>query len=176
MATSNPYSPPNSEVGDITAEAESFQPINIFSAQGRLSRLQYLAYTLGIYFVITAVAALLQLAVGSVVGIRVIALLTYCATITMVILLTIQRSHDMDWNGWTCLLVFIPVVGLIWALKAGSAGENRYGNPPPPNSTVVKIVGLLFPIMFVLGILAAIALPAYKQYTDRARAAQHLQQ
>jgi len=87
-------------------------------------------------------------------------------------LLTIQRSHDMDWSGWTAILAFIPLVGLIWLINSGTAGGNRFGAPPPPNGLLVKIGGLIFPILFLIGVLAAIALPAYQDYTKRAKAAQ----
>ncbi len=74
----------------------------------------------------------------------------------------------MDWSGWTVLLTLIPLVGLIWVFKRGSEGTNGYGAPPPPNTTGVKILGLLLPILFVVGMLAAIAIPAYVEYTRRA--------
>jgi Tfp pilus assembly major pilin PilA len=49
--------------------------------------------------------------------------------------------------------------------------------PPPnrltlPNTRAVKILAWVFPAFFVLGIVAAIALPAYQQYVMRAKAAQ----
>ena len=77
----------------------------------------------------------------------------------------------MDWSGWTVLLTIIPLVGLIWVFKAGSAGANNYGGPPPPNTTGVKILGLLMPVLFVVGILAAIAIPGVRQAYHDSRAA-----
>jgi Tfp pilus assembly protein PilE len=47
---------------------------------------------------------------------------------------------------------------------------NNYGAPPPPNPLGVKILGLLFPILFITGMLAAIAIPAYVDYQQRAAA------
>ena len=85
---------------------------------------------------------------------------------------TLQRSHDMDWNGWTALLAFIPFVGLLWIFKSGTAGSNRYGAPPPANTLGVKIVALFLPAVAVIGIVAAIALPAYQGYVQKAKAAQ----
>jgi cbb3-type cytochrome oxidase subunit 3 len=94
--------------------------------------------------------------------------LVYLATIVFAILTAIKRSHDMDWSGWTVLLTLIPLVGLIWIFKPGSAGTNAYGAPPPPNTLGVKILGLLLPTIAVIGILAAIAIPAYVEYQRRA--------
>jgi hypothetical protein len=78
----------------------------------------------------------------------------------------------MDWSGWTILLAIIPLVGLIWLFKAGSPGENRFGAPPPPNTTGVKVLGLIFPLIAFIGIVAAIALPAYQTYVKRAQESQ----
>jgi hypothetical protein len=54
----------------------------------------------------------------------------------------------------------------------GSRGENRFGPPPPPNTWGVRVLGVILPVIALVGILAAIAIPSYKNYTDRARAAQ----
>ena len=69
------------------------------------------------------------------------------------------------------LLAFIPFVGLIWLFKSGTEGENRFGAPPPPNSLMVKILGLALPIAYLL-VVFAIAIPAYQNYVERARAQQ----
>ena len=57
-------------------------------------------------------------------------------------------------------LVFMP----------GTDGFNDYGVPARPPTTRVKVLALLVPIGLVvlIGILAAIALPAYQNYIDRA--------
>ena len=78
----------------------------------------------------------------------------------------------MNLSGWFSLLALIPLVGLVWVFKGGTPGANRFGAPPPPNTLGVKIIACVFPLIFVIGILAAIALPAYQQYTVKARAAQ----
>jgi len=164
--SSNPYSPPRAAVSDIGA-AQEYQEIRMWSASGRIGRLRYLAYATGASLLIGVVAGLLGGILGQSVGMLVTALL-YVAVIVFSVLVGIQRSHDMDWSGWTVLLMLIPFVGLIWIFKSGSEGTNSYGAPPPPNSLGVKILGLLLPVLFVVGILAAIAIPAYVEYTKRA--------
>ncbi|HVY24611.1 MAG TPA: DUF805 domain-containing protein [Steroidobacteraceae bacterium] len=172
MADSNRYSPPQAEVSDITVEAESFQPVKLWSTQGRIGRLRYLAYSIGATFVFAFFVGLLTAIIGKpVVG--VVMILAYIPLMLFTLLIAIQRSHDMNWSGWTILLAIIPFVGLIWIFKAGTQGRNDYGDPPPPNTLVVKILGALFPIVMLIGILAAIALPAYQSYVKRAQAAQH---
>ena len=52
--------------------------------------------------------------------------------------------------------------------KGGTEGSNDHGAPPPPNTTGVRILALVLPILYFIGILAAIAIPAYAEYTRRA--------
>jgi len=125
------------------------------------------------------IAGVLGAAAAAIVGITqagspetVVAWVVYPVSFGLILMVTIQRSHDMDWSGWSALAALIPFVGLIWVFKSGTAGANRFGAPPVPNSLGVKIAALLIPAIAVIGILAAIALPAYQDYTLKAKAAQ----
>jgi len=164
--SSNPYSPPRAAVSDVEA-AQEYQEIRMWSASGRLGRLRYLAYATGASLLAGAAAGLMGGLLGQSLGTG-LASLVYIAAVVFSVLVAIQRSHDMDWSGWMVLLTIIPFVGLIWVFKRGSEGTNSYGAPPPPNTLGVKILGLLLPVLFVVGILAAIAIPAYVDYTRRA--------
>jgi uncharacterized membrane protein YhaH (DUF805 family) len=46
----------------------------------------------------------------------------------------IRRLHDTDHSGWWVLIGLIPIIGfivlLIFYLREGDAGENKYGPPP----------------------------------------------
>jgi uncharacterized membrane protein YhaH (DUF805 family) len=46
----------------------------------------------------------------------------------------IKRGHDLDWSGWTVVLAFIPLAGLIvfifYAFVKGTVGSNKYGLDP----------------------------------------------
>jgi uncharacterized membrane protein YhaH (DUF805 family) len=47
---------------------------------------------------------------------------------------SVKRWHDRDKRGWWALVVFVPVIGWIWALienglLAGTVGANRFGEP-----------------------------------------------
>jgi uncharacterized membrane protein YhaH (DUF805 family) len=174
MAT-NPYEAPRSRVADLTEAATEFQEIRLWSAQGRIGRLRYLAYSSGSILLAVAAASMLAAALGPDVG-AIAALIAYLAVVVFSILIAIQRSHDMDWSGWTVILsMLVPFAGLIWVFKPGTDGANSYGNPPPPNTTGVKILGFVFPIIAVIGILAAIAIPAYQQHVLRSQALQQQQ-
>lgn len=163
--SSNPYAAPRAAVSDIVQEQE-YQEIRMWSATGRIGRLRYLAYSFGSLLLVAALAGVLAALMGRI-GMAITGLF-YIGALVFCVLAGIKRSHDMDWSGWTILLALIPFVGLIWVFKGGTEGTNEYGAPPPPNTTGVKILGLVLPIIYVIGVLAAIAIPAYVEYTRRA--------
>ncbi|MES2939774.1 MAG: DUF805 domain-containing protein [Pseudomonadota bacterium] len=181
MSAVNPYAPPGATVADIASDAVRHQPVRLFSAKGRVGRLRYLAYLTYSYlllmlatFVLSLVMAFAAAATGSgsewvAMAVTVIALAVY---FPFYALITIQRSHDMGWSGWTALLTLVPLLILVWVFKGGTPGDNRFGAPPPPNTLAVKIGGWLFPVLMIVGVLAAVAIPAYQQYVVRANAAQ----
>ena len=159
--SSNPYASPRAEVADIGDGAQEFQPIQLWSATGRIGRLRYLGSSTAAILLTGAAAGLVALAAGFTAAL-IIGGIAYVALFVFGILMMIQRSHDMNWSGWFVLLaLFIPFVGLIWWFMPGSTQANRYGAPPPPNTLAVKILAGLFPVLIVLGIIAALAIPAY---------------
>lgn len=155
MSEGNLYSPPKADVSDLVGAAGGYQDINLFSAKGRLSRLQFLSYGFAINlaggFAIGIVSAILAFIfpplalVATGIG--------YVALIVVQVMLLIQRSHDMNWSGWMSLLAIIPLVGLIWVFKPGTQGANDYGLPPPPNSTFVKVMFWIAVGLFALGMI-----------------------
>jgi len=182
MSAINPYTPPRAAVDDIHSQTTEFSTPKVWSASGRLGRLRYMAYfmisSLVLYAAI-AVAAIIGALSGSSGVIMTLMTLVYLPFIVLSVLLLIQRSHDMGWTGWTALLALIPLVGFIWVFKAGTPGANAYGAPPPPNTTVIKIFGLIGPVIgtiAMVGILAAVALPAYQGYVAKAKAMQSQEQ
>lgn len=172
MNASNPYAPPGTEVADVGADA-GVQPIRLWPPSGRIGRLRFLAYSFGAWLVSTLVALIAGFVFGALGhGLEFVPMLSTLAYVVLSVLLLVQRSHDMNLSGWFSLLALIPLVGLVWLFKGGTKGANRFGAPPPPNTLGVKILGAAFPLIFVVGILAAVALPAYQQYAAKARAAQ----
>jgi len=185
MESSNPYTPPRAAVADVGgAYAGEFQQMTVWGWRGRLGRLRFLAYTTVAYLVYVLAALAIGIVAGVATGrgaaaesssglIGMTVWLLLVPYLVFAALVTIRRSHDMGWSGWMSLLAFIPLVGLIWLFKAGDPGANAYGPPPPPNTFGVKFAAIgLFVVFFLGGILAAIAIPAYQQYVERAQAAQ----
>ncbi|WP_374436271.1 DUF805 domain-containing protein [Inhella sp.] len=161
----NQFAPPRAQVADMQSP-EGVGELKLFSHQGRIGRLRYLAY-------ITGAALLFQLlAVGMGAIGPFIALLGLIPYIWFTVITGIKRCHDINISGWWSITAIIPVIGLIWIFVPGSKSANRFGPPPPPNTLGIKLLGLILPGIFVLGIVAAIALPAYQTYTAKARAAQ----
>ena len=176
----NPYAAPRSAVADVyEGGADTEQPVKLFSSKGRIGRLRYLSYSLVGYLlfsmVIGVIVALSASFLRSKDMVAVLPLLVVIPYFVFFTLLSIQRSHDMGWTGWTVLLCLIPLVSLVWVFNPGTKGVNRFGAPPPPNNAGVVIGALLFPVIAAIGILAAIAIPAYQQYTVKAKAAQAAQ-
>lgn len=75
------------------------------------------------------------------------------------------------WTGIPGLIALVET--FIFAFKSQQNWANDYNNGhlTAPVHGAVKILVLIFPVLFVVGILAAIAIPAYHSYTVRAKAA-----
>jgi uncharacterized membrane protein YhaH (DUF805 family) len=187
----NPYAPPVTVVADIVPGAgEAFQPIKIFGAKGRIGRMRYVAYMFCAYLILS-VAAWLVMTMVSVVSadssaprqamvvadiVIVIRTISRISAVIFFILIGIQRSHDMNLSGWAVLWTFIPFVVLGWMFAPGTKGVNRFGSSPPPNNGGVKIVfsiSVFFMVLALIGIVTAIAAPAYQSYVQRIHAVQN---
>ncbi|AGI22410.1 hypothetical protein H681_02640 [Pseudomonas sp. ATCC 13867] len=176
-ATANsPYAPPQANVSD---ELPEYGELNIRSLSGRIGRVRYLGWSAALSLICFAayLVASLLLAVSLPLGVVALAVVVIAAAVFSVPI-GVQRLHDLGWSGWLWLALLVPfvnaVLSLVMLFMPGEQTANRYGPPPPPNSTSVKVLAftwLLFPV--VAGILAAIALPAYQQYVERAQATQY---
>lgn len=178
MTASSPYQPPRSA---ITPSAPlKYGEVHPFSARGRLGRVRYIGYSVGLGLLINlltagwggAVAALIHDAAVSQ-SIALGGLLVLMALmVTLSVLLAIQRLHDFDASGWWSAFALVPlanvVLYLLLLIMPGTQGANRFGDPPPPNTTGIILLALVLPAIFLIGIIAAIAIPAYQDYARRA--------
>src|SRR5262245_12446088 len=160
----NPYAKPNAALDEPT---QLYQEVRLFATSGRIGRVRYIAYGMGIYLLFGILGALLSMAVGEF-GM----IIAWLAIVIVGFMLTIQRCHDFNTTGWLSLLVLVPLVTLIFWFIPGTDGPNNYGGETPPNGTGVIIAALIVPIVAVIGIVAAIALPAYQQYVTKAKQSQ----
>jgi uncharacterized membrane protein YhaH (DUF805 family) len=167
MQNRNPYAAPRTNVSRPDSE-EEYGDIKVLSAQGRIGRVRYIGYSFGLTFLIAMLIALVSAASPGL-GV-VVAGVGYIALLVVQVLLTIQRSHDMNVTGWLCLISLIPLAGLIFLFAPGTRGENNYGKPPPPNTTGAVVLACILPMIVIVGIVAAVAIPAYQDYAERAAA------
>ncbi len=173
METSNPYQTPSA---DVTAPLDSgYDQSNPFSPSGRFGRLSYLAWGVLLMLPIMVIAMIMGVTAASMGAndpatmvplVGVMQLLQLIILIPMV-LFAIRRLHDFDASGWWALLTIVPLVNGIFALvlllRRGTEGANRFA---PPRITrgwekVLGYVGIGFMILAVVGIVAAIAIPAF---------------
>lgn len=170
----SPYATPKAQVAEQLPE---FGELKVFSVNGRIGRVRYLAWSAAMFFTALGLYMIsaLAMAVSPVVGGILMAAIVIAAVVVSV-QIGVQRLHDIGWSGWLMLVNLIPVVGGVFALimlvVPGTAEANRYGPPPPPNSTGAKVLAFTWLLVPIIGILAAIAIPQYQQYTQRAAEAQ----
>jgi uncharacterized membrane protein YhaH (DUF805 family) len=169
MTDQNPYTTPDASLAvDMD---ETYQP-NVFSFSGRIGRLRYLAYITGVYLVTAAIAIPLMALVGGLaagasdmpVFAMIIMAVVYIALLVIVFTFGKRRMNDLNRSGWWMLLFIVPVANLLLTLYmvfgAGTDGVNDYGAAPNENPMGVKILGLFFPIISLIGIVAAVTIPA----------------
>ena len=177
-ATVSPYATPQAQVGDALPE---YGELNYFSVDGRIGRVRYLGWSMAM--TLLAIPAMVVFAgvsaLSSIFG-GLLVILGVVAMMVISVFIGAKRLHDIGWSGWLWLLLLVPVVGTVFAIimlvVPGTEGPNRYGPPPPPNSKGVLILAwsvLVVPVL--IGILAALAIPAYNQYRDRALESQYSQ-
>lgn len=183
--TVNPYESPKSNTS--IPSTDTYEP-KLLSLNGRIGRLRYLAYgmiaTLAALIIIgIAAAVLMPMVFGNSAemsgnGPVILILLLYIPLIVISVILMKRRLNDLDRSGWWQLLAYIPLVGILFACYIlfwpGTKGGNNYGPQPSKNSSIIIIGALIFPV--IIGILAAIAIPTYQDYVERAQQALENQQ
>jgi uncharacterized membrane protein YhaH (DUF805 family)/Tfp pilus assembly major pilin PilA len=175
MADRNPYAAPQTNVAGGDVGVDDYGEVKILSAQGRIGRVRYIGYSMGLMllaWLVIGLLAVMAVPAGQTAVFLVIPF-GYVALLVVQFLFNIQRSHDMNMTGWLSLIYLVPFGLLVFWLVPGTRGENDYGKRPPPNSAGVIILACLAPFMSV-GILAAIAIPAYQDYTIRAQVTEGL--
>ncbi len=175
MADANPYSAPDAALE--TAYDDTYSP-SIISFQGRIGRMRYLAYSIGISLVMMIAMMVIMPLLGasmmmaggsgpesmSIVSLLFIGIF-YVVTIVFSVMFAKRRLNDLNRSGWWFLLFLVPVVNLLMAIYLiffpGTQGSNNFGPAPAANSVGVLILGWSLPVLFLIGIVAAIAIPQF---------------
>lgn len=181
--TTNPYRSPTTAPADIyTAPPVVDHPYSprIWSTEGRIGRLRYLAYSFVTQIVLAFLAGLLAAVLIPTLGgdsnatpvVFGLVALIYVPILVSVFVMAKRRLNDMNQTGWFSLFMIVPfanlILGLLLLFWPGTKGSNNYGPAPEKNSLAVILFGLVIPIALI-GILAAVAIPAYQQYVAKAQ-------
>ncbi|MDH5353091.1 MAG: DUF805 domain-containing protein [Gammaproteobacteria bacterium] len=168
MSDQNPYSAPDAALA--TANSDTYNP-SIFSFSGRIGRLRYLAYSFGVSLILMGVMMPLvgvSAMMDPTAGMSGLSLIAYIvlniASIVITIMFGKRRLNDLNRSAWYLLLFIVPLVNLFFIIYiiffSGTDGENKYGLQASPNTMGVKILALFMPVLFFVGIAAAIIIPA----------------
>lgn len=181
MEQASPYQAPDSQVYNI--DDSEYDKTRFFSLNQRIGRARFVAYSLIAYFVYFFALAGILIAFRFVFGLpstesessplmSFVYVFSYLAVVSLV---ARRRLRDLGQSGWLSLLYLIPLINIIFwfylALARGEPTANTYGLRPAPNTIGTWILAALVPIT-IIGVIAAVAIPAYQDYVDRAKAAQ----
>lgn len=170
MSDQNPYSAPDAALD--AGQDVQYQP-RVFSFSGRIGRLRYMAYSFGLSFLLLFFITFATTMMGAMGGgesalgmvSMVIGGVFYIAAIVLSIGFARRRFNDLDKSGWWLLTFLIPLVNLAVSIYLlffpGSDGPNKFGPAPAANSMAVVIVGWAIPVLFILGIVASLAIPQF---------------
>ncbi|MCL2022276.1 MAG: DUF805 domain-containing protein [Betaproteobacteria bacterium] len=165
---------------DMGGETERFAELSLFSFEGRLGRLRYFVWPMIpwlIFFSIVMVGAVLPMldsviehgsldsALANIAIMKLLFLFVLSVPFLVFgISVTVRRLHDLNLSGWwflgLVLIGVIPFLGnlvnflawLAFLFWPGSAGENDYGSPPPPNpNSLYTVMIAAFVLSGVLG-------------------------
>ena len=167
MTADNPYSAPDAEL--VGGQSELYVP-SIFSFNGRIGRLRYMAYSTATYFLLMLVmipvvgTSAFMGGEPAVSGVGAIAVgVLSIAMLVAGVAFAKRRLNDLNRSGWWILLSIVPFVNLLFTIYViffpGTDSDNDFGAAPAANSLGVQILGWLMPAVFVLGIAAAVVIP-----------------
>ena len=182
MASENIYSAPNAV---LEQKLEQYYEPKMMSFNGRIGRVRYLAYALGMYLLfglsmggVAAIASVLPKSAANILLILIMSA-AYIGLIVYFFSLAKRRLNDINLSGWFVLVGLIPIANFIFGLMLlfwpGTPAVNRFGPMPSKNNSGVLLASVLGFVM-ISGVLAAIAIPAYQDYTLRAQQARAMQQ
>ena len=161
----------------------SYNEISAFSAKGRFGRLSYMGWSfllsLIFCFIVITFASLLDLSnietSASPLATLFMAGTFYVIYFYFIFVFTIRRLHDCNTSGWLSLLLIVPLLNIIFCLylmiAKGDEGHNNYG-PARQTRTWEKVLGIIYIILPILGLLLAVTIPAYQNYIHKTSHAQ----
>jgi uncharacterized membrane protein YhaH (DUF805 family) len=154
------------EQGSITPH-----PLNVFSFEGRIGRLRYLAYAFPAYLPVIGAVVLGALLGRSMVLFSVLLILGGLATFALGVRIAVLRLHDLNLSGKWVLLPLVPLLAiftgslvlmigstlflilgtLALSFWPGNMMSNDYGPPPGPNTIWIIVGAVLFILLCLVG-------------------------
>ena len=166
----------------LTEMHEGFNNRRFFDWHGRVSRVQFLAYSTFNVLIALMLVALLFVMIGGFQGMVNASIeqlpmsLLGASSVGVAVLFYLQlavskrRFNDLNKTGWLALLMLVPGVNVLVYLYLlaieGTAGANYYGLPARPASQLKTVLMLLIPllVMSLIGLLTQIVMPSYHSY------------
>lgn len=123
---------------DSSADKEAVFKELFFTSKGRLNRKSYIYRSIFLSLVLGIIQLILELATAAIealellfaVMILVLCIFGFVASIMMLA----RRLHDLDKSGWWMLLLFVPLVNILFYIYIlffkGTEGPNQYGDDP----------------------------------------------
>lgn len=190
LATPPPlHNPYQSHATTIAEDLEDYNEESFYSRHGRIGRIRFLSYSVLLWLVVMALLAVLGIISAVLIGMFggdilpalltiIVGVVYFFGNIIITFLPAVRRLNDLNRTGWLSLLLFVPFLNfLLWLyliFAPGDEDSNDYGAPALPPTTMHTVLALLLPLLLIaaLGIIAAVALPAYQDYVIRAQMAQ----
>ena len=128
-----------------------------FSLSQRIGRLRYFVYVLSgmvcssvLLLMMFLFCLALPLPLAKLVFDVSLVLIKYILIPMIVIVMTVRRLHDIDFNGWWAALIIIPFLNVILLFVPGTATQNRFGPPPRSNGSALQVTAILLPLTLLM--------------------------
>lgn len=123
---------------DSSADKEAVFKELFFTSKGRLNRKSYIYRSLFLSLVLGIIQGILELATVAIEALELlfaVLLLALCIFgFVAGIMMLARRLHDLDKSGWWMLLLFVPLVNILFYIYIlffkGTEGPNQYGEDP----------------------------------------------
>lgn len=166
----------------LTKIHEGFNNRRFFDWHGRVSRVQFLAYSTFNALIALMLVALLFVMIGGFQGManasseQLPMSMLGASSVGVAVLFYLQlavskrRFNDLNKTGWLALLMLVPGVNILVYLYLlaveGTAGANYYGLPARPATQLKTVLMVLIPllVMSLIGLLTQIVVPSYQSY------------
>lgn len=166
----------------LTEIDEGFNNRRFFDWHGRVSRVQFLAYSTFNALIALMLVALLFVMIGGFQGManasseQLPMSLLGASSVGVAVLFYLQlavskrRFNDLNKTGWLALLMLVPGVNVLVYLYLlaveGTAGANYYGLPARPATQLKTVLMVLIPllVMSLIGLLTQVVVPSYHSY------------